>query len=154
VSFAGREDLTLPARVRAEMPGIFNWALRGWTDLQQTGTFIEPSSSQQVLAEAEGVFSPIAAFLDECCIVDPAAQVTTDDMWDAWQQWCKEAKVETGNRSKLGVDLRGCLPGLQRTQSRLNGSKPYVYQGLALNDYGRSLGEEWRRGQYRRSLFK
>ena len=64
------------------MSGIFNWAYRGWQSLASVG-FVDPPSSQQVLAEAEHVLSPIAAFLDECCELDSSHQVATDDLWSA-----------------------------------------------------------------------
>ena len=151
ISFAGREDRTLPDRIRQELPGIFNWALSGWMELRLAGQFTEPQSSQDVLAEAAGVFSPISAFLDECCEVDPNKQVAIDDLWTAWQLWCKQTGHHPGSRSKLGTDLRGCLPGIKRTQLRCGGSRPRLYHGLELNDHGKALQEEWRRTAYRRA---
>ncbi len=151
ISFAGREDRTLPGRIKQELPGIFNWALEGWVDLRQTGHFIEPASSRDVLAEAEGVFSPMSTFLNECCVIDANSQIAIDAVWSAWQRWCKNAGCQPGGKPKLGTDLRGCLPGIKRLQLRVNGRQAHFYQGLDLNDYGRALCEEWARTEYRRA---
>ena len=133
------------------MPGIFNWALKGWVDLRQAGHFIEPPSSRDVLAEAEQVFSPMAAFLDECCMIDANSQIATDAMWSAWPRWSTNMGCQPGSKPKLGTDLRACIPGIKRMQLRVGGRATYFYQGLDLNEHGKALCEEWLRTEYRRA---
>lgn len=150
-SFAGREDRSLPGRIHEELPGVFNWAMRGWVDLRGADQFVAPPSSQVVLEEAAHVFSPIADFIDECCELDAARQVSSDMLWTAWRCWCQRNNYQPGGRNKLGVDLRGYLPGVQRLQLRTDSRRVRAYQGLGLNPHGQSLCEAWLRTEYRRA---
>ena len=148
ISFKGREDETIPPGVRAELPGVFNWAYEGWLDLRVTG-FVEPPSSADALARAERVMSPIKAFLDDYCQIGTGEKVLVDSIWCAWQKWCKDTGHHSGNKEKLGNDLSGALPEVQRRQLRCGGQRAYFYVGVTLNDAGGALLQEWKRQAYR-----
>jgi len=150
ISFAGHEDLSLSAKVKEEMPGIFNWAHEGWLDLSISG-FVTPSSSLDILARAEHTLSPIKAFLEECCAIVPGGKVLTDNLWAAWQQWCANSRHQPGNKQKLGSDLSGALPGVVRKLSRVAGQRRYFYVGVDLNSEGKALMVNWQRAAYRRA---
>ena len=150
-SFAGKEDRSLPGAIRRELPGIFSWAIRGWEDLRTTGYFVEPRSSQAVLAEAKHVLSPISAFLEECCELDANTSVQIDSLWKAWQAWCKQTGHQSGSQSKLGTDLRAVFPAIERNQLRVDGKPRYFYRGLQLSEDGESLRADYSRAGYRRA---
>jgi putative DNA primase/helicase len=44
-SFYGKEDLGLTERLLGELPGIFNWAIAGWQQLQERGYFQQGGSN-------------------------------------------------------------------------------------------------------------
>ena len=150
ISFAGREDLSLPGKVQEELPGIFNWAYEGWLDLRLSG-FVTPPSSADILARAEHTLSPIKAFLDDCCAIGPGQQVLTDDLWAAWQQWCGDSRHQPGNKQKLGSDLSGALPAVVRKQLRFCGQQRYSYLGVSLNGDGSALLHRWHLAPHRRA---
>ena len=150
ISFAGREDLSLPGKIQEELPGIFNWAYEGWLDLRLSG-FVTPPSSADILARAEHTLSPIKAFLDDCCDIAPGHQVLTDDLWAAWQQWCGDSRHQPGNNQKLGSDLSGALPAVERKQLRFCGQQRYFYVGVSLNGEGAALMHRWHLATYRRA---
>ena len=56
-SFAGREDLTLKARLAAELPRILNWAITGWKRLRARGHFVQPPSGQPLVDELTELYS-------------------------------------------------------------------------------------------------
>jgi putative DNA primase/helicase len=149
ISHAGHEDRSLPDQIRAELPGIFNWAYEGWLSLN-CGDFAKPPSSTDILDRAEHILSPIKAFVDECCVMGATVQVTTNELWDAWQKWCKNTGHHPGNREKLGNDLAAALPDVERKQLRCNNSRSYFYVGLSLNDCGKTLQQQWHLAAHRR----
>ena len=148
-SFAGREDRSLAERIKAEMPGILNWALVGWENLNDYGGFVTPPSSEDLLKEAEETFSPINAFLAECCDEDASYKVPVNDVWKAWQEWSKSSKYQCGNIAKMGADLRGARPSLERKQLRCNGSQTYHYVGIKLNLHGETVLRQYASAMYR-----
>jgi len=46
VSFLGREDPTIGARLLRERPGILTWAVAGWKRLKERGRFVPPESGR------------------------------------------------------------------------------------------------------------
>jgi putative DNA primase/helicase len=91
-SFLGREDHTLEMRLRAELAGIFNWALEGYRELViADGRFVKPAASVEVLEEFRETVSPIEAWLNEECEQTPQDQlISSGALYDRWSQWCTE----------------------------------------------------------------
>ena len=50
MSFAGKEDKKLTAKLVKELPGILLWAIQGWRRLRRRGHFRQPKSSSQLVA--------------------------------------------------------------------------------------------------------
>ncbi|MBK8754737.1 MAG: hypothetical protein IPL99_25245 [Candidatus Competibacteraceae bacterium] len=104
VSFKGREDLNLPDKLEAELPGILNWAIRGCLDWQRHG--LRPPAKVQAATQAYrdemDVFGP---FIAECCVLHPHAEVKASDLWTAYNAWCDENGFKEQSQTKLGKYL-------------------------------------------------
>jgi putative DNA primase/helicase len=104
VSFKGREDINLPDKLEAELPGILNWALRGCLDWQRHG--LRPPAKVQAATQAYrdemDVFGP---FIAECCVLHPHAEVKASDLWTAYNAWCAENGSKEQSQTKLGKYL-------------------------------------------------
>src|SRR5690606_24126432 len=61
-SFLGREDRSLENRIRSELPGVLNWAIRGWQRLEARGHFLQPASGGNLLEDFAAMASPIGEF--------------------------------------------------------------------------------------------
>jgi putative DNA primase/helicase len=132
-SFFGREDTTLEARLRAELPAILHWAIEGWSRLRETGRFTVPKSSAEAVEEMDELGSPITAFVRETCTVKPDQRVYIDDLYRAWLVWCEqEGRDHPGTKSMFGRDLSAALPGVKVTQPRVNGSRLRMYEGIGI----------------------
>ena len=68
-SFEGQEDRTLRESLRAEVPGIFNWALAGLEDLNGSDSFIVPEQGKQYAAQFADLSAPLGEFLNNYCRV-------------------------------------------------------------------------------------
>lgn len=104
VSFNGREDLDLPAKLEAELPGILNWAIRGCLDWQRGG--LRPPAKVQAATQAYrdemDVFGP---FIAECCVVHPSAAVRASELYSAYKAWCSENGTHELSQTKFGKYL-------------------------------------------------
>ena len=133
VSFLGREDPGLMHELRAELPGILNWALEGLLRLRSRGYFVQPSSSKAELAAMVALASPVKAFAEER--LQQSAETTTPKLtiWAAFEDWAAEAGLPyTGDMSHFFKDLK--TVGLTFTESRprIDGKRVTCVQGLAL----------------------
>jgi len=129
-SFYGKEDHQLTDRLRAELPGILNWAIEGWHRLRERGHFVMPTSAQEAVEEVADLASPVAAFVNQMCVVDPDERVSIDNLYAAWRAWCKrEGRKSPPTRQTFGRDLKAAEPGIQRRRG--TGGHPY-YEGISL----------------------
>jgi putative DNA primase/helicase len=132
-SFLGREDVTLTQKLNAELPGILLWALEGWRRLRHRGGFVQPGSARDLLESMDEMASPIATFLDECCVVEPDAMVARRALFDAWRDWCREqGRDAVGDSQGFGRDLHAAIPGLSKRRVRGGGSRVHYYNGVRL----------------------
>ena len=76
--------------------------------------------------------SPISAFVRECCVRQPNAEVYRDDLYQAWRDWAEDNGHHCGAKSTFGRDLRAVVPELKLTNPRINGVQVRHYQGLRL----------------------
>ena len=83
-----QQDRQLPAKLRAELPGILAWAVRGCLAWQREGL----GAPEAVVDATTGYrqdMDLIGAFLEECCEFGPEAQSTTQGLYDAYKKWCE-----------------------------------------------------------------
>ncbi len=134
-SFYGKEDHGLTDRLMAELPGIFNWAVDGWRNLQRAGRFVTPASSIEAVTELEDLGSPIAAFIRERCVVAHGRSVERGRLFEAWKAWCEtEGRDHPGDNIAFGRNLRAAQPGLRDSQPRVDGLRLRFYEGIDLRD--------------------
>lgn len=132
-SWYGREDVRLTDELLKELPGILRWALDGFDRLRERGYFAEPSSSAAAKEELEDLASPVGAFVRECCIVEPGAEVETGALYQRWRRWCEErGRDHPGTEAVFGRDLRACVPGVSRQARRSGPERFRVYAGIRL----------------------
>ena len=132
-SFYGHEDLGLSSRLLAELPGIMNWGLAGWRRLRTRGYFVQPDSAAEAVQDLEDLGSPIKAFLRDKCGVDPVYSVAADELFEAWQNYCKsQGREHAGTTQTFGRDLRSALPTIKMTRPRDGLDRIRAYQGIGL----------------------
>ena len=133
-SFVDKMDVHLKERLRHEAPGVANWAIKGLRSLRERGEFTSPESTGKIRREFMTYLSPIAAFVEECCVVDPELEVLTTQFQDAWRAWATGPPV-SWSLQKIGMDLQNHIPTCEKIRRRSgNSQREYVYTGLALTD--------------------
>ena len=129
-SWFGEEDAGLFERLVPELPGILLWAIEGWQRLRRRGHFVVPESSREVQEELNDLTSPVGAFVRQCCDVGPELRVPRNELFDAYQRWCRsEGMLHIPSRAVFGRDLRTAVATLRSSQEH-GGTR--FYQGLTL----------------------
>jgi len=82
-------DVHLREALRAELPGILAWAVRGCLDWQRDG-LTPPARIVEETRELFESFDPLADFLAEACVILPSAKVESGALWLKYQTWCEE----------------------------------------------------------------
>ncbi|MFF1337921.1 phage/plasmid primase, P4 family [Streptomyces sp. NPDC058290] len=132
VSWLGREDTGLDAKLAAEMPGILNWALEGLARLERTGRITQPESSQDAVMIMQDTASPTSAFVRERCTTGPACEVQVDALWNVWREWAEDNGVRAGTKQVFGRNLQSVVPQLTTTRPRDGGIRVRTYTGIGL----------------------
>ena len=118
-SFYGQEDTTLSARLAAELPGIFQWALAGLRRLRARGRFIQPDNSRSLAEELESLASPVGSFVNDCCKTD--GRLYLDDAYAAWTRWCEdEGRDYSIPKQTFSRDLRAAVPTIKTRRDTYN----------------------------------
>ena len=134
-SFVGREDHTLELRLRAELPGIFNWALAGYRELVVAdGRFIRPAASAEVLDEFRESVSPIEAWLgQECSRTDEVDVVPSGALYQRWAAWCEENGHKVGGVNGFLRLVQTVWPSVSRCPTLVrdaNGNRVKAWSGI------------------------
>jgi putative DNA primase/helicase len=136
-SFAGAEDLELDAKLRAERPAIFLWAVEGWHRLRTRGHFVQAESAKNLLDQIRDIASPIGVYVRERLDQDPGYKENVAAVFDDWCHWCQPQRRDPGTEAAFGRDLRTVIPTLQTRQRRgdkSRGEKPMVryFEGVQI----------------------
>lgn len=132
-SFFGIEDLTLERRLLGELPGILRWALAGLDRLHARGRFVQPASGAALVAQFEHLAAPVAAFLEERCVIAPGASIECGELYQAWVEWSREqGRAHPGSLQMFGKDLAAACPGVRVIRPRTEGRRARHYEGIRL----------------------
>jgi putative DNA primase/helicase len=133
-SFLGAEDLSLEGRLMGELPGILNWALDGLDRMTALGTFTQSAGSLELAAEVDRDSSPVKAWIDDRCVVDPTCTVTLEALLSNYRDWLSaENMALSPSLNRLSRDIRSAFGDQGVTVDRKPngaGGKHRVVNGL------------------------
>jgi putative DNA primase/helicase len=103
-------DRKLPEKLRAELPGILAWCIRGCLEWQSKG-LKPPEEVRQATREYRAEMDVLAAFVADCCERGNDEKAYAGELWKAWQRWCDETGEQAGTQKRFGGRLseRGFL---------------------------------------------
>jgi putative DNA primase/helicase len=81
-------DPALPAKLRAELPGILAWAMRGWQEYQRDGLGM-PAAVTQATADYRAESDTLGLFLAECCHMAEGATARGAELYTAYLTWAE-----------------------------------------------------------------
>ncbi len=83
------DDKGLADKLAAELPGILAWAVEGCLRWQRDG-LEAPRPVQEATTEYRREMDLIAQFLDDRCLLNPAARVSAKTLHQAYSDWCSD----------------------------------------------------------------
>ena len=99
-----RKDPGMEAKLTAELPGILAWAVRGCLDWQREG--LRPPTAVTVATEGyRADMDTLAAFLNECCTINPTAKVRATALYAEYTNWCGRTGERAASQILFGQRL-------------------------------------------------
>jgi putative DNA primase/helicase len=107
-----KQDHKLPAKLRAELPGILAWAVQGCLDWQRDGLGT-PAEVKAATEAYRAEMDVIAEFLAESCVMTPNAEATKTALYAAYQTWCESSGERSLSKIAFGrrIKERGIAEG-------------------------------------------
>jgi putative DNA primase/helicase len=138
VSFLGREDTELEAKLCGELSGILNWALVGLRRLLHEEKFTLPGTAE-LNEELASMASAVRAFVAECCELGNDHTVSVDALYRSYRAWCEGVGAK-GYAERLPINqfsgkLRSAFHGqIQTIRPRVENSveRKRKFSGICL----------------------
>lgn len=127
--FTGSEIiLDLKDRLKAELPGIFNWAIEGLKRVIANNAICIPTRAAEVKAEYKHESNVVEVFVDEMCTRDPHESTPRPALYAEFRKWSIENGYKLRSSAVMGQELKRL--GIHTHKS--NGA--IVCDGIKLND--------------------
>ncbi|HAH86004.1 MAG TPA: hypothetical protein DCL60_01375 [Armatimonadetes bacterium] len=81
-------DSELPAKLQNELEGILRWMVEGCLKWQAEGLGF-PKAISIATGNYKADMDSLGAFIAECCVTLPHAQVKASDLYSTYTEWCK-----------------------------------------------------------------
>lgn len=127
-------DHQLDDKLRAELPGIFLWALEGLKRLRERGEFIEPEYSKREKVELRKAANPAVEFFEDFCSATVDAETPKQQLYTAYKQYCVERGYSPLNESNFGREVYRYFKGAAESQRRVNGQRIRFYRGVEFHN--------------------
>lgn len=126
-SFKGKPDLTMPEKLRAELPGILSWCVRGCLDWQYHGLGSSKAvdNASDAYRESEDT---LGIFMAEKTARDASLAVPASDLYNAYKEWARVS----------GIDNTLTMPNFKKTLEergleQVRSSRGNVWKGLGFS---------------------
>jgi P4 family phage/plasmid primase-like protien len=124
------QDRHLADRLRAELPGILNWALVGLARLRQQSRFTEPAICREALKEYRDDSNPTRCFLEMHCRPAAGAELASARLYERYAEWMRGYGYRALAEAPFGKEVRRVFPNAQRRKIGSQPERYYVYQGI------------------------
>lgn len=131
-------DTELANKLKAELPGIFNWALKGLQDLIANGwkLTVTPADHERIISELVERANPVAEFVEERCDLTPHGFTPVSELLDDNKRWCNDNGYRPGNKRSLMSDINALrlddVRVVKRTKRGNNPKQQDYVDGLQL----------------------
>jgi len=111
--FSACKDKDLEAKLLAELPGIFQWALEGYRRLWERDDFETPPAMRNIIQDIRRSSSSVAAFFeDECAVASGGGGqfVTNAALYEAYKRYCADNGKKPFSSDVFFKELRRVAP--------------------------------------------
>jgi putative DNA primase/helicase len=114
-------DPELTEKLKAEWPGVLAWMIEGCLRWQEAG-LAPPAAVVAATTEYLANEDTLAAWLEECCELDPNAFASRTTLFASWKAWTERSREHTGSATRFYERLE-TRDGVRASQKR-EGSAP------------------------------
>ncbi|MFC7220573.1 phage/plasmid primase, P4 family [Streptomyces polyrhachis] len=130
-SFQGdRKDPHLEETLRAEMPGILAWLVRGAVDWYADGLH-DPASVKAAVEAYKDESDTLAGFFPGVLAEDPQGRITGSELWNAYTAWAEEEGMDAFRTKRA---LTSALRERCRTMQTFNSGGKRGFTGVRLSE--------------------
>lgn len=99
-------DKELSKKLRAELPGIFNWVYAGYRRLLSQQTFTYTGELKELTDDFISGINPTYAFIDEKVLPITAPILYITPLYDQYKEWCQKAGHKAAARLSFTRNFR------------------------------------------------
>lgn len=122
-----RQDPHLVDKLKAEYPGILNWALEGAREELQGIPLQVPECVREATHRYRESGNPVELFLDECCLRGEEQTIRKNELLAAYNKWAKENGFPEYGSNRFTTHLANLNISVVRPNGGLR-----CYKGVAL----------------------
>lgn len=119
------QDKDLPEKLKAELPGILNWALAGCRNWQQDGLG-EPGVVRDATGEYRADMDLIGQFIQRRCVIGDGEEAGAGALYREYREWCETTGERPVNQTVFGTRLT------ERGIERRRGRRSIIRVGIKL----------------------
>tara|TARA_B100002003_G_scaffold34810_1_gene30131 strand:- start:127 stop:2409 length:2283 start_codon:yes stop_codon:yes gene_type:complete len=136
--FKGKEaDRTLGKKLIEEMDGIFNWALAGLKHLFEQDHFTESKTLDDMLEKYKKDNNPVMTFIEDYCFINTEVSTEKNKIYKTYKdEFCKNNGYKSFGNSQFFKELKRQVPQISENQSREDGVRIRVLNGISLRNNG------------------
>lgn len=90
-------------RTEEERSGLFNWAMEGLERLLMNGKFTYDLTEEEIKSEMMQGGSSIAMFAANCIMREDGFEMSKEDMYDVYTEYCRDNKLSTQTIKMFGT---------------------------------------------------
>lgn len=129
-----KPDLKLGEKLKAELPGIFNWALKGLKIALETGNLSVGLEPPQTVKDETEMYKmendTLARFIDDCCEESKDFQIGSYKLYTSYTDWAKD----TGELNNILNSKEFPKKMIEKGFAKKRSNKGWVYDGLMTTD--------------------
>jgi putative DNA primase/helicase len=121
-------DKGLRDKLKDELPGVFNRALRGLERLATNEAFTQPKSVVEAKKSYIRSNDNLRVFAEECLVAEPNGTITKKEFYDVYEHWCESYGDRPVVQKLLKDALKQIFPNLD--EYRKDKTSPRCWLGI------------------------
>ncbi len=123
------QNKNLKHELETEMDGIFVWMVEGLKRLRQRGYFELPEGIKQEIGEYRKENNNVMTFIEEECDLNPEAEISKQQLYNSYSEWCKMNGYKSLAKKKFGKELTKHFQG-KITDGRSGSGDTRIWNGV------------------------
>jgi putative DNA primase/helicase len=117
--------------IKDELPGVFNWALKGLAMLRKLGHFPEHPEGLKLVEEHRLNCDHERQFLEDNYAEHNGSYVLKAEVYDAYRRFCGENGFRPKNAANFGLQVKRIFPEVINERVRLEATQPRIWRNIA-----------------------